>query len=84
MFAEAPGSRLSSFVPPADTGLAKGGGDSMACRGIDPTLRRSVERGEYVVDSRAVAVAILRSRVLVAAQTGNGALRPKKNQSATG
>ena len=56
----------------------------MACRGVDPTLRRSVEKGEYVVDSRAVAMAILRSRVLVAAQTGNGAVRPEKNQSATG
>jgi hypothetical protein len=56
----------------------------MACRGIDPTLRRSVERGQYVVDSRAVAVAILRSRVLVAAQTGNRAVRPEENQPATG
>ena len=56
----------------------------MTCRGVDPTLRRSVEKGEYVVDSRAVAMAILRSRVLVAAQTGNGAVRPEKNQSASG
>jgi hypothetical protein len=56
----------------------------MTCRGIDPTLRRSVERGEYVVDSRAVARAILRSRVLVAAQTRDGAVRSEKNQSATG
>jgi hypothetical protein len=56
----------------------------MACRGIDPSLRRTVEKGEYVVDSRAVATAILRSRVLVAAQTRHGAARSDKNQSATG
>ena len=56
----------------------------MACRGIDPALRRSVEKGQYVVDSRAVAAAILRSRVLVTAQTGHGAARSEKNQSATG
>jgi hypothetical protein len=53
-------------------------------RGVDDALRRSVERGEYVVDSRAVARAILRSRVLVAAQTRHGAVRSEKNQSATG
>ena len=32
----------------------------------------------------AVAIAILRSRVLVAAQTRHGAVRSEKNQSATG
>jgi hypothetical protein len=53
-------------------------------RGLDDALRRSVERGEYVVDSRAVARAIVRSRVLVAAQTRDGALRSEKNQPATG
>jgi hypothetical protein len=53
-------------------------------RGVDNALRRSVERGEYVVDSRAVARAILRSRVLVAAQTRDGAVRSEKNQSTTG
>jgi hypothetical protein len=56
----------------------------MSCRGIDPTLRRNVERGQYVVDSHAVAIAILRSRVLVAAQARNRAARSEKNQSATG
>jgi hypothetical protein len=56
----------------------------MSCRGIDPALRRSVERGEYVVDSRAVALALLRSRVLVAAQARNRAARTEKNQAATG
>jgi hypothetical protein len=53
-------------------------------RGVDDALRRSVERGEYVVDSRAVALAILRSRVLVAAQARHGAVRSEKNESATG
>jgi hypothetical protein len=56
----------------------------MTCRGVDPTLRRSVEKGEYVVDSRAVATAILRSGVLVAAQTGDGSAGSEENQSATG
>jgi hypothetical protein len=53
-------------------------------RGVDEVLRRSVEKGEYVVDSRAVARAILRSRVLVAAQAGNRAASPEKDKSATG
>jgi hypothetical protein len=56
----------------------------MSCRGIDPALRRSVERGQYVVDSRAVAMAMLRSRVLVAAQARNRTARAEKNESATG
>jgi len=56
----------------------------MACRGVDPTLRRSVEKGEYVVDSHAVAMAILRSGVLVAAETGHGAACSDENQSASG
>jgi hypothetical protein len=56
----------------------------MSCRGIDPALRRSVERGEYVVDSRAVALALLRSRVLVAAQARNRAARAEKKQAAAG
>ena len=53
-------------------------------RGVDSALRRSVERGEYVVDLRAVAMAILRSRVLVATQTKHGTGRPEKNESAAG
>ena len=56
----------------------------MTCRGIDPALRRSVERGEYVVNLRAVAEALLRSRVLVAAQARHGAGRSEKNQAAAG
>jgi hypothetical protein len=56
----------------------------MSCRGVDPALRRNVERGRYVVDSRAVAGAILRSRVLVAAQARHGAVRSEKDKSGTG
>jgi hypothetical protein len=52
-------------------------------RGVDEALRRSVEKGEYIVDSRAVARAILRSRVLVAAQAGNRAAGAEKDKSAT-
>jgi hypothetical protein len=54
----------------------------MGCRGIDPALRRSVEQGVYVVDTRAVAEAILRLRVLVARETRNGTLRAEKNEAA--
>jgi hypothetical protein len=56
----------------------------MSCKGIDPALRRNVERGQYVVDSRAVAGAILRSGVLVAAQARHGPVRPEKDESGTG
>jgi hypothetical protein len=56
----------------------------MTRRGIDPELRLRVENGEYVVDSRAVAAAMLRSGVLVAPQTGDGATGSEENQSATG
>ena len=56
----------------------------MACRGIDPALRRSVERGVYVVDSRAVAEAILRLSVLVAGEARDRPLRAEKNQAAPG
>jgi hypothetical protein len=56
----------------------------MTCRGVDPALRRRVVQGHYVVDSRAVADAILRSRVLVAAQSRHGAARPEKNQATAG
>ena len=56
----------------------------MPCRGIDPELRLRIENGEYVVDSRAVATAILRSGVLVAAQTGDRAVGSEENQAAAG
>jgi len=44
----------------------------MTGRGIDPTLRTSVEDGQYTVDSREVADAIVRSWMLVAAESGHG------------
>jgi len=55
----------------------------MDYRGIDPVLKRNVARGKYVVNSRAVAEAILLSRMLVAGQARNGAVRAEKNQTVT-
>ena len=40
----------------------------MLGRGIEPALRQDVEHGKYQVDSRAVAEAIMRSWVLIAAE----------------
>jgi hypothetical protein len=84
MSAEWPDVQVSGFEGVADNRGVQGGGDEMTCRGIDPELRLRLENGEYVVDSGAVATAILRSGVLVAAQTGDGAAGPEENQSATG
>ena len=84
MSAEWPDVRVSRLTRPADDREVEGGGDKMASRGIDPELRLRIENGEYVVDSRAVATAILRSGVLVAAQTGDGAAGSEENQAATG
>jgi hypothetical protein len=56
----------------------------MAGRGIDPALRRNVERGQYEVDARAVAEAVLRSWMLVATQARDRAVRTDKAQPATG
>jgi hypothetical protein len=56
----------------------------MSGRGIQPTLRRSLERGDYRVDSRAVAEAIVRSWMLVATQSRNGSVRVEKSQAGTG
>ena len=56
----------------------------MAGRGRDELLRRTVQKSGYVVDPRAVAEAILRSGVLVAAQPGNRAVRAEKDKTATG
>jgi hypothetical protein len=84
MSAEWPDVRVSGLEGPADNRGVQGGGDKVLCRGIDPELRLRIANGEYVVDSRAVATAILRSGVLVAAQTGDGAAGSEENQSATG
>jgi hypothetical protein len=56
----------------------------MAGRGRDEALRRSVQKSGYVVDPRAVAEAILRSGVLVAAQSRDRAVRAEKDKTATG
>ena len=56
----------------------------MAGRGIDPALRRNVERGQYEVDARAVAEAVLRSWMLVATQARDRATQTDKAQPATG
>ena len=54
----------------------------MAGRGMDPGIRRDVEHGKYEVDTHAVAEAIIRSWVLIAAQLRDGAARPEKDQAA--
>jgi hypothetical protein len=84
MSAEWPDVQVSGFGGAADNRGVQGGGDRMSCRGLDPELMLRIENGEYVVDSRAVATAILRSGVLVAAQTGDRAAGSEENQSATG
>jgi hypothetical protein len=56
----------------------------MVSRGVNPTLKHNVELGKYVVNSRAVAEAILRSRMLVAGEARNGSVRTEKNQAASG
>lgn len=56
----------------------------MAGGGIDPALRHSVERGEYVVDARAVADAMLRSGVLVPTQVRDRSVRSEQDQSGPG
>jgi hypothetical protein len=56
----------------------------MIGRGIDPTLQTSVEQGHYVVDSREVAEAIVRSWMLVAGEPGNGPARVEEDEAAAG
>jgi hypothetical protein len=55
-----------------------------AGRGVDPTLLTNVEQGRYVVDSREVAEAIVRSWMLVAAKSGHGAVRAEEEEAAAG
>ena len=55
-----------------------------AGRGIDPTLQTSVKQGHYEVDSRVVAEAIVRSWMLVAAESGHGAVRAEEDEAAAG
>ena len=56
----------------------------MTGRGIDPTLQTSVTQGHYVVDTREVAEAIVRSWMLVAAEPGHGAVLVENDEPATG
>ena len=56
----------------------------MTGRGIDPTLQTSVEKGHYVVDTREVAEAIVRSWMLVAAEPGHGAFRADEEEAVAG
>ena len=56
----------------------------MVGRGRDKAFRRTVQRSGYVVDTRAVAEAMLRSGVLVPAQPRDRAVRAEKDKAATG
>jgi hypothetical protein len=55
-----------------------------AGRGIDPTLQTSVAQGHYVVDTREVAEAIVRSWMLVAAEPGHGTVLVEEDEPAAG
>jgi hypothetical protein len=56
----------------------------MVGRGIEPELRQDVEHGKYQVDSRAVAEAIMRSWVLIAAEARDrAAVRAHEEKPAT-
>jgi len=55
----------------------------MAGRGIDPALQTTVEQGEYVIDSREVAEAVLRSWVLVAPEPGHGPMGAEEDETAS-
>jgi hypothetical protein len=57
----------------------------MSARGnIDPSLRESVELGEYAVDSREVAEAVMRSGMLVAAEPADGPVGTEHDEAASG
>ena len=51
--------------------------------GVDPTLQTSVEQGQYVVDTREVAEAIVRSWMLVAAEPRHRAVRAEEEEAAS-
>ena len=56
----------------------------MTVRGVDPTLQTSVEQGHYVVNTREVAEAIVRSWMLVAAEPGHGPVRADEEEAVAG
>jgi hypothetical protein len=55
----------------------------MTGRGIDPALQVTLEQGEYEVDTREVAEAIVRSWMLVAAQPLDGAVGAEQEEAAS-
>ena len=55
----------------------------MSGRGVDPTLQTNVEQGRYIVDTREVAEAIVRSWMLVATEPGYGPLRADEEEPAS-
>ena len=55
----------------------------MPGRGIDPALQTTLEQGEYEVDSREVADAIVRSWMLVAAEARHGAVGAEQEEPAS-
>ena len=71
--------RLARPITPA----AQGGVPRCQAGGIDPSLQLTLEQGEYEVDSREVAEAIVRSWMLVAAEPRHGALRAEEEETAS-
>jgi hypothetical protein len=55
----------------------------MSGRGVDLTLQTSVEQGRYVVDSREVAEAIVRSWMLVAGEPGHRPVGAEEDEAAS-
>ena len=55
----------------------------MSGRGIDPALQTTLGQGEYEVDSREVAEAIVRSWMLVAAEPGEGPVGAEEDEPAS-
>jgi hypothetical protein len=51
---------------------------------IDPALRESVVMGQYAVDTRAVAEAVIRSWMLVSAEPADGPVGAEQEEAATG
>jgi hypothetical protein len=51
---------------------------------VDPALRESVELGQYAVDSREVAEAVMRSWMLVSMESADGPVGAEQEEAATG
>ena len=75
-------SRCEVRLPRPITGLHKEV-VRMAGRGIDPALQATLEQGEYEIDSREVAEAIVRSWMLVAAEPGHGPVWAEQEEVAS-